>query len=140
MVTTCFSCGKEINENSEENEGKRFLLCKQGCGFTAKGSVHVRADNKTTGAVNFEVTKKEVKKMGKKKQSEQTATVDVSCKVKVKGDGKPTIVKRIQELMDKKTPEEIAETISREFGKKYNTNRVKETIKYITRRKEKGKA
>jgi len=151
MTTTCFHCGKAINEDSEENKGKRFLLCKHGCGYTAKGATHSVDDsmkNENT-AINFSSTKaekttkskqkKEVK-MAKKKPEQVAATSADTGKSKAKGDGKKsTIVTRIKELMDKKTPEDIAETISREFGKKYNTNRVKETIKYIKRRAEKGK-
>jgi hypothetical protein len=148
MTTICSFCGKSIDENNEINSGKKYLLCKCGAGYVPKGANSWKIKNPSckeeSTAVNFNTTKTKVKqkevKMAKKKQTEQVASsVDTNVKSKSKGDKKPTIVKRIQELMDKKSPEDIADTISKEFGKKYNTNRVKETIKYIKRRAEKGK-
>lgn len=60
MTTICSFCGKLIDEENEKNINKKYLLCKNNCGFTPKGAMSYK--NKLKGGNNMEEKKVKVKK------------------------------------------------------------------------------
>lgn len=114
MTTICSHCGKEINENSEINKGKKYLSCRCGRGLVPRGanSFHIKREEK------------EVKGGGKMAKEE-----------KVIKEKKKNKVTRIAELLkDNKCHAEIATIIKNEYDCKCTPGYVAATEKYLKKK------
>jgi len=115
VTTICSHCGKEINENSEVNKGKKYLVCRCGRGLVPRGANSFR---------NKEVGKNEVKGGGKMAKEETT--------IKTKKKNKVT---RIAELLkENKCHAEIATIIKNEYECKCTPGYVAATEKYLKKK------
>lgn len=83
--TVCPFCNKEINENSDQNKGKKYLLCKCNHGFVAKGSK----------GKNTDFTEKEVIEMPKKSK---VKPAEVNTEVAVDSCSKETITAKRERI------------------------------------------
>jgi hypothetical protein len=122
MTTICSFCGNEINEESDENKGKQFLICKCNHGLIPKGSNSYK-DKEVKGG--NEMAKKEEKE--KKEVKEEKKEV-------VKEEKKPRVTRvgMIKELLDKKkNVEEISQIVSQAFAENYSPAKVRVTMTYL---------
>lgn len=72
-ATYCSYCGLQINEDSDINKGKKYVMCKHYCIMTPKGSVTGKLKKELIQQEHYEYNKLHYKKMkgGKKNKMEQ---------------------------------------------------------------------